>query len=81
MHYKAENLGRYYESFYRTLVHGDYKVKLFLSSINKICQLPLMMELIQARENRVKLGPKTWSGPDHILFYNHTKSAILIQFA
>ena len=44
--YKAENLRRYYESFHLTLVHGDYKVILFLSSVHKICQLPLMMEII-----------------------------------
>ena len=35
---------------------------------------------MQARENVFKLGPETWSGPYHILCYNHAKSAALIQF-
>ena len=34
----------------------------------------------QARENVFKLGPETWSGPNHILCYTHAKSAALILF-
>ena len=65
-------------SFY---VHYKYLLIFIKIQLNTGLRFAFIFLFQQARENAFRIGLKTWSGPNHILGYNHAKSAALVQVA